>query len=76
MITEEKLIELIAVQLGCPCERLTSESSIHNTPEWDSISHYSVITSISELLSREIPPDHFYKLTSVKEIQSYVESIR
>ena len=74
MMTEDKSLNS-GSSAGLSFERLNSESSIHNTPEWDSISHYSVITSISELLSRDIPPDDFYRLTSVQEIQAYVESI-
>lgn len=44
-ITKENLISLITTALD-PENKITGESSMDNTPEWDSLGHLSILTSL------------------------------
>jgi len=53
-------------------DNINESTSMENCINWDSISHTSIITTISEKYKVKITPTDFTKLTSVKQIHNFL----
>jgi len=71
-MTEQEIIGLVASSLGADISNISIESSISNTPEWDSISHFTLLASLSTIASVDIPIDQYPSLTSVRTIHEFI----
>ena len=69
-ISIEEIINLLSKEMTS--EKINSTSSIDNCISWDSLSHASIIASISENFNVEITPSDFLELVSVKRIYEFL----
>ena len=53
-------------------DNLDESTSMENCINWDSLSHTSIITTISEKYKVKVTPSEFTKLTSVKLIHNFL----
>ena len=53
-------------------DNINESTCMENCINWDSISHTSIITTISEKYKVKLTPSDFTKLTSVKQIHNFL----
>ncbi len=69
-ITTKEIISLISEIV--PEENINELTNMNNCLNWDSITHTSIIASISQKYKLKLNPTDFAKLTSVKLIQTFL----
>ena len=69
-VTIEEIILLISEIINE--ENINEYTSMDNCINWDSLSHTSIITNISEKYKVKITPSDFTKLTSIKIIYNFL----
>ena len=67
-ITTSDVIKIASQVLQVNSESLDISSSIDNTPEWDSISHMSLIVSLETAFSVEFTGEEIGELISISSI--------
>ena len=73
-ITTERLISLISDALD-PDEAITLDSSTENIPEWDSLGHLSILTSLDDATGGAASSiSDLGEATSVKDIISILKN--
>lgn len=60
--------ELIASSLKIPVSRISDETSMKNTQEWDSLKHMELILAIEQHYKLELTGDEIADMVSVKAI--------
>ena len=75
MDIKEKVIEIIANELKLPLGKVNHETSIHNTPQWDSLALINIISKLEETLKIEIDLEDAEKMVCVDSILVILESI-
>lgn len=70
----EKIIEIIAEQLGCDENSITEASSISEDLGADSLELVEMLMAIEEYFEISIPDEQIVNLKTVSDIVSYVES--
>ena len=53
-ISEKEVLEVIQKALGLDAKLITSESSVWNVNEWDSLGHLGILTFLDELFGGKI----------------------
>ena len=64
---------LLASVFIIPVSSLSLDSTPDNTPQWDSLSHLTLITELEQHYTISIPHEDAVNLLSVVEIQQYHE---
>ncbi len=72
---KEKVVQIIAEVLRVPPDRVTSELSIGDIPEWSSMAQMSIISTLEHRLEIEIPLEDLFDLTNVKSLVDEVEKL-
>jgi len=67
-------ITLVAQALECPEDTLTPKSGLANHPNWDSLGHLNIMTSLEEHYGIEINDDTIRRFQSLSEIISFAEN--
>lgn len=67
-----QLVKIFAKVLNLPESAITSEVSIYVTPEWDSISHMSLISEIESEFSINFSGDEIALMQSFDYVHSIV----
>ncbi len=62
---EKQVKELIAKVLNEPVESLKEETTMYDTPKWDSLAHINIICGIEKMLGRPLTLDEIISNTSV-----------
>ncbi len=70
----EKIVEIIAEQLGCDENLITEASSISEDLGADSLELVEMLMAIEEHFEISIPDEQIVSLKTVSDIVSYVES--
>lgn len=60
--------ELIASSLKIPTSRVSDDTSMKNTPEWDSLKHMELILAIEEHYKITLTGDEIADMVSAKAI--------
>ena len=70
----ERVIEIVAEQLGVDKEKITPETSFVNDLGADSLDTVELVMAFEEEFGIEIPDEDAEKITRVKEAIEYIES--
>jgi len=71
----DTLMNLMAECLEISKEKLTQNTSIHNCDQWDSLRQMRIVLKLEEVFSIEIDEEEAMDLTSIQEIQDYLDDI-
>jgi len=71
----EKLINLIADCLEIERDKLDKNSSINNCEKWDSLRQMRIVLKLEEAFNIEIDEELAMELTSIQEIQDYLDEL-
>ena len=67
-ITTTDVIKVASDVFQVKSDSIDDSSSIDNTPEWDSITHMSLVVSLENVFSVEFTGDEIGELTSISSI--------
>jgi acyl carrier protein len=70
----ERVIEIVAEQLGVDKEKITPETSFVNDLGADSLDTVELVMAFEEEFGIEIPDEDAEKITRVREAVEYIES--
>ena len=70
----EKVLDLMASVFHLPVSELSLESTPDNTPQWDSLSHLTLITKLEEHYRISISHEDAVQLLSVADIDKYLNT--
>ncbi len=70
----EKIVGIIASQLGCNAESVTEGSAIAEELGADSLDIVEILMAVEENYEITIPDEEIPNLKTVKDIMSYVEA--
>ena len=73
---DSKLVEIVASALNCDSSTLSENSGLGKHYRWDSLGHIAIMGALENHYGLEISSDNVEKLTSLKGIQSAIESAR
>lgn len=73
---EDKLIEIIANELGVEKKAINLETEIGGIPEWDSLHNVQVFGAIEIAFEIEIQSEQIMDLETVKDILEFLEAIK
>jgi acyl carrier protein len=65
----EKLLHILADTLGVDLGALNEETSMENTPAWDSVAHLNLVLSLEQAFGRRFSPEEFMQMQSVAAIE-------
>ncbi len=71
----ETLLTLVSDCLELRRSEITKHTSIHNCDKWDSLRQMRIILKLEETFNIEIDEEEAMELTSVQEIQDYLNEI-
>jgi acyl carrier protein len=71
----EKLLTLVADCLELERSKISERSSIHNCDKWDSLRQMRIILKLEETYNIEIDEEEAMELTSIEEIQDYLNDL-
>lgn len=71
-ITEAEVREIIAGILELPAESLTDELGVGDIPQWESLAHMAILTTIEEAADLQIPEEQMMELSTVGSIIAFV----
>lgn len=69
MLNEDVLKQLMAVMLNVDVSSINEESSMDNTPNWDSLRHMNIVLALEEEFKVSIPDEDAGNITSYKLIK-------
>lgn len=65
----DKLLQILADTLGADPSTLNDETSMENTPAWDSVAHLNLVLSLEQAFGQKFTPEEFMQMQSVVAIQ-------
>src|SRR4051794_8391088 len=65
----DKLLQILADTLGADPVTLSEQTSIENTPAWDSVAHLNLVLSLEQAFGQKFTPEEFMQMQSVEAIQ-------
>ena len=72
----ERVIEIVAEQLGVDKEKITPETSFVNDLGADSLDTVELVMALEEEFGHEIPDEQAEKLQSVGDVIKYIEDLQ
>jgi acyl carrier protein len=66
----EKLFQILADTLGIEAGALSDDTSMENTPEWDSVAHLNLVLSLEQAFGQRFTPEEFLRMKSVAAIKT------
>lgn len=73
MQLEQKVIKIIAESLEVTEDKLTEDTAIGDIPEWNSLGHIVIISSLEKEFSINFDPEIIMDLEDVSDIVSAIE---
>lgn len=73
---KDAVISIIADVLRIAPEKVTTELSIGDIPEWNSMAQMGIIAALEQRLDSEIPIEDLFDLTSVQALIDEMEKIK
>ena len=74
METLQKIIDIVAETLGIEKSGISSESSVGDFPEWDSMGHLSILNKVEEVFEISFDPEEMMELEDVNDIVKAVKA--
>ena len=74
MDTLSKVCEIVANVCGVAVSDVNEKSAIGDFPQWDSIGHLTILSTIEAELNISFEPEEMMELEDVKDIVTSVES--
>lgn len=71
-----EVIAIVAEVLGVVPEKISTELSIGDIPEWSSMAQMRLISTLEQRLEIEFPIEDLFDLTNVQAIVDEVDKIR
>lgn len=65
----EKLLAIFTGTLGLAAGEITDETSMANTPAWDSVAHLNLILSLEQEFGLQFSPEEFMQMQSVASLR-------
>jgi acyl carrier protein len=65
-------IEVVAKALDLSADTLSPESSMENTPAWDSTTHMTICLALEQRFGKSMDLDTVYNATSVRELAAFI----
>jgi acyl carrier protein len=65
----DKLLQILADTLGVDPSILNDETSMENTPAWDSVAHLNLVLSLEQAFGQKFTPEEFMQMQSVVAIK-------
>jgi acyl carrier protein len=75
MLNEETLKQVMAIMLKVDFSTINTDSSMDNTPNWDSLRHMNLVLALEEEFRVTIPDDDAGNMTSYKLIKLVMEDL-
>lgn len=76
MNIQKTVISIIASTLNVDGEVVTTDLSVGDIEEWDSMGNVAVLAAIEEQLGLDFPMDDLFELTSVESIVNKVKELK
>lgn len=73
MEIKEKVFEIIASVCETEIANITEESTIGDFPQWDSMGHLTILTSVEEAFDINFDPEEMMDIEDVRDIIEAVE---
>ena len=73
---EEKLIEIIANELGVSKEIINEDTEIGGIPEWDSLHNVQVFGAIEIAFEIKFQPEQIMDLETVGDIIQFINGVK
>lgn len=73
MEVKEKVFEIIASVCETEIANITEESTIGDFPQWDSMGHLTILTSVEEVFDINFDPEEMMDIEDVRDIIEAVE---
>ena len=73
---EEKIIEIIANELGVSKEIITEDTEIGGIPEWDSLHNVQVFGAIEIAFEIKFQPEQIMDLETVGDIIQFINEVK
>ena len=73
---EERVIDIVAEQLGVSKEQINRETSFVNDLGADSLDTVELVMALEEEFGNEIPDEQAEKLQSVGDVIKYIEDLQ
>lgn len=70
----EKIVEIIAEQLGCDADSISEDSAILEELGADSLDIVEILMAVEENYEVSIPDEEMPNLRTVKDIMTYLEA--
>lgn len=74
METLNKVCEIVAQVCGVDVNEVNENSAIGDFPQWDSIGHLTILSTIESQMGISFEPEEMMELEDVKDIVRAVES--
>ena len=71
---KEKLLSVMSQVFSLPIERLSSDSSMENIENWDSLTHLQLVTSIEDTFNIKIEISEIIDMTSFSSIMDILRN--
>jgi acyl carrier protein len=72
--TKENVIKLIAKVLGVSVDKIDDELAIGDIPEWDSLAHMNIISSLESEMGITLDIEEVLEIEDVEDIIEVVNS--
>ena len=69
-VVEDRIYRVVSEVFGVPIEEVNGESSPDTIPNWDSLSHISLILSLEAEFGVSLSPEDVMEMLSVRLIQT------
>ena len=74
METLNKVCEIVAQVCGVDVNEVNENSAIGDFPQWDSIGHLTILSTIESQMGISFEPEEMMELEDVKDIVRAIES--
>jgi acyl carrier protein len=65
----DKLRQIFVDTLGVDAGSLNEQTSMQNTPAWDSVAHLNLVLSLEQAYGQRFSPEEFMQMQSVADIE-------
>ena len=72
----EKMKEMIAEQLSCDADSITSETSFKEDLGADSLDLFELVMALEEEFSVEIPTEDLEEIKTIGNVEAYIQKIQ
>lgn len=76
MTITEEVIAIVAQVLGVEIDALTSETSMEDVKEWDSLHNMMILTKVQKSFGIAIPVEDVFDLVSIGALVDEVEKLK